>query len=454
MKPLFITLLFIFLLNSYAVDFDKAAKEIESELKEVNQKLDESRTKIFKERELLSRDISSAKAALENQKKSSSQLKLEIETLRSEISALEKDIKRNSNSAIDLLKTSIQTRRELETVIPATKANQFKSAFEKQDKALTENDFMNFIGSFAEVQKQLITEGGQISVKEIQAVSKNGDIKTASLVSIGNSHSFLLIDSVGGMAVSSQHHPYPELKAVPGISEGLKNLVSTGSGDLIFDFSNGLALKKEAREKTFAQMFKSGGVIMYPLAFLALICLIVGIWKTTQLYIIRSHYDDKVSKVLTFIQEGRISEAKEYIETLRDPVKKLLHEALTYKDTSRENLEELLNENILAQIPKLDRFMIVLSVSAGAAPLLGLLGTVMGIIKTFEMISLYGTGDPNTMAGGISEALVTTQAGLIVAIPALIWYAVLNRRLKTIVGNLEKAMLGYINGLSLGRTNI
>ena len=100
-------------------------------------------------------------------------------------------------------------------------------------------------------------------------------------------------------------------------------------------------------------------------------------------------------------------------------------------------------------MPNLDKFLTILSVSAGAAPLLGLLGTVMGIIKTFEMIGIYGTGDANRLAGGISEALVTTEMGLIVAIPALIWHAVLNRRLRKIVSNLEKAMLSFINALSI-----
>jgi biopolymer transport protein ExbB len=190
---------------------------------------------------------------------------------------------------------------------------------------------------------------------------------------------------------------------------------------------------------------------MYPISLLAILSLLVGIWKTIQLYMVRSHFDTKVEKIVSLIAADKIPEAQEFIQTLKSPLRKMMEEALLHRSTTRENLEELLNENILAQIPKLDRFLPVLSVSAGAAPLLGLLGTVMGIITTFEMISLYGTGDPNTMAGGISEALITTEAGLIVAIPALLWHAILNRRLKTIVGNLEKASLGFINMLFLGK---
>lgn len=451
----FISICFLFIsLKVYAVDYDKAAAGIEADLKEANSKLDKARTRIFSEREKLAGDISKASVELEKHKKSSGKIKAEIENLLNEISELDRKVKTNSNSQIDLLKNAIQVRRELETIIPETKTFLFKSDLDSQDEALKKENFTDFFNSFSKVQNQLITDGSSIKVTDIEAVSKSGDIKTAKLISLSHSHDFLLIEGKGGLAVKNQHHPYPELKPVPGITSGLEALINNGSGLLIFDFSNGLALKKEAREKTLSERFNSGGMIMYPLSLLALLCLIVGLWKTFQLYIIRSRYDDKVSKVLNYIHGGETEEAEKYINTLKTPVRNLLNEALLYKDTTRENLEELLNEKILTQIPKLDRFMPVLSVSAGAAPLLGLLGTVMGIIKTFEMISLYGTGDPNTMAGGISEALVTTQAGLMVAIPALIWHAVLNRRLKTIVGNLEKAMLGFINGLSLGKTNV
>lgn len=441
-------------LELFAADYDKAASGIEKELKEANSKLDKARSGIFSEREKLAGEISKAKVELEKHKKSSGNIKAEIENLLNEIADLDRKVKMNSNSQIDLLKNAIQVRRELETIIPDTKTSLFKTALTTQDSALKKEDFTGFFNSFSQAQNQLITDGSSIKITDIEAVSKSGDIKTAKLISLSHSHDFLLIDGKGGLAVKNQHHPYPELKPIPGITSGLESLISNGSGLLLFDFSNGLALKKEAREKTLSERFDSGGMIMYPLSFLALLCIIVGLWKTFQLYIIRSRYDDKVTKVLTYIHAGQTEEAEEYISTLKTPVRNLLNEALIYKDTTRENLEELLNEKILTQIPSLDRFMPVLSVSAGAAPLLGLLGTVMGIIKTFEMISLYGTGDPNTMAGGISEALVTTQAGLMVAIPALIWHAVLNRRLKTIVGNLEKAMLGFINGLSLGKTNI
>ena len=156
-----------------------------------------------------------------------------------------------------------------------------------------------------------------------------------------------------------------------------------------------------------------------------------------------------MANLVSLISEQKFDEAQVFVDQQKDPIKRLLQEALSHRDIKREDLEERLNESVLSQLPRLDSFLSVLSVSAGAAPLLGLLGTVMGIIKTFEMIGIYGTGDANRMAGGISEALVTTELGLMVAIPALIWHAVLNRRLRKIMSNLDKAILSFINAIKL-----
>lgn len=451
MIRILLLVLFFLLQSSFSAEFEKAAKDLEKELTEENKKLSEKRTAIFTEREKISRDIAQAKAELSKGQKSDSQLAVEIETLLQEISELELKVKTNKNSMIDLLQSSIQARRELEANTPPVSLTGSKEALKAQDDFLQKKDLLGFLQSYESSQNIIINKGFKLTIVTEKAIGENGKIEDAQLVNLGHSHSFMLINGKGGITENSKHHPYPSLKIIPGSEAELKKIIDGSNGFLPFDFSNGLAFKKEAAEKTFSDRFKSGGIIMYPLTFLAVICIFVGLWKTAQLYIIRSQYDDKVQQLVQYIRSGNMEEARTYVESLNDPVRALLKEALQHHSTSRENLEELLNENILSQIPKLDRFMPVLSVSAGAAPLLGLLGTVMGIIKTFEMISLYGTGDPNTMAGGISEALVTTQAGLMVAIPALIWHAVLNRRLKAIVGNLEKAMLSFINALSVNR---
>jgi biopolymer transport protein ExbB len=105
-------------------------------------------------------------------------------------------------------------------------------------------------------------------------------------------------------------------------------------------------------------------------------------------------------------------------------------------------------ESILGAQPKLERFLNVIAVTAATAPLLGLLGTVTGIIKTFKMMEIFGAGDPKPLISGISEALITTELGLILAIPTLITHALLSRRVKEILSQMEKISIAFVNGLA------
>lgn len=102
---------------------------------------------------------------------------------------------------------------------------------------------------------------------------------------------------------------------------------------------------------------------------------------------------------------------------------------------------------------KLQSWLPFIAVTAATAPLLGLLGTVSGMIRTFNVITVSGTGDAKPLAGGISEALVTTLFGLVVAIPALIIHALLSRRCQGIAQTTEKLGLTLVNGLRGERFN-
>jgi biopolymer transport protein ExbB len=104
-----------------------------------------------------------------------------------------------------------------------------------------------------------------------------------------------------------------------------------------------------------------------------------------------------------------------------------------------------LQEAILKELPRLERFLPMLNIMGAVAPLLGLLGTVTGMIGTFRVITLYGTGDPRVMSGGISEALVTTMFGLAVAIPIMLIHTFLNRRIEHVVGDMEEKAVALTN---------
>jgi biopolymer transport protein ExbB len=108
-----------------------------------------------------------------------------------------------------------------------------------------------------------------------------------------------------------------------------------------------------------------------------------------------------------------------------------------------------MHEQILSQIPALEKNLPVLAVSAAVLPLLGLLGTVTGMVHTFDLMAIFGTGKVNLLSGGISEALITTEFGLITAIPALLVHAYLSKRVKTVVHTMEQTAIAFVNGLHI-----
>ena len=108
-----------------------------------------------------------------------------------------------------------------------------------------------------------------------------------------------------------------------------------------------------------------------------------------------------------------------------------------------------MHERIITEIPILEKHLPTLAVCASAAPLLGLLGTVTGMIHTFNLVTIFGTGDARLLSGGISEALITTEYGLVIAVPALFVHAYLSRRVRGIIDTLEQTAIGFVNGLKL-----
>ena len=147
-------------------------------------------------------------------------------------------------------------------------------------------------------------------------------------------------------------------------------------------------------------------------------------------------------KVTHMVRDNRFKEAIEASERLKGrPTGNVLLAGLAERGRSREVVESRLSEAMLREMPRLERFLPVLKMLAAVSPLLGLLGTVTGMISTFQVITTFGGGDPKLMSGGISEALVTTEVGLAVAIPIVIATALLSLKAKRIMTDMKEKAL-------------
>lgn len=186
---------------------------------------------------------------------------------------------------------------------------------------------------------------------------------------------------------------------------------------------------------------------MIPMGLLALASVLIAIYKWTQISAVRIATPRDLQVIVDRVSAGEMDEAKAHAKGIPGPVGEMLMEAVKNARAKKELIEEALYEVMLRSKPKLESLLPVIALTAATAPLLGLLGTVTGMINTFKMISIFGTGDPKTLSSGISEALVTTKYGLVVAVPSLLIHAILSRKAKGVLGSMEQIAVGFINGI-------
>lgn len=220
-----------------------------------------------------------------------------------------------------------------------------------------------------------------------------------------------------------------------------------GKSEAIYvDPSIGTALGSVAYRSTLVDKIRQGGILVWPILAIGLVALVLICERLIFLHKVHANTDRLMGNVNELAAQGNWTQCHEILSKKEDrPVVNVLKAGLGVVNESREYLENVLQEAILKELPRLERFLPTLNVMAAVAPLLGLLGTVTGMITTFQVISLYGTGNPRLMAGGISEALVTTMLGLAVAIPIMLVHAFLRRRIEHIVGDMEEKALTLSN---------
>jgi biopolymer transport protein ExbB len=231
----------------------------------------------------------------------------------------------------------------------------------------------------------------------------------------------------------------------------VRDLVANGAGLAPVDVSLGAALQVEEAKDTLVEHLRKGGLTMVPLLALGGVCLVLAIFKFFALLLVSGRRDAaRVVPVLEALAEGDERRALALASELRRPLRPVIEEGIRHRSAEKAHLEEVLYEQMLAQTPRLERFLAPLAVCASAAPLLGLLGTVTGMIHTFRLITVFGTGDASLLSSGISEALITTEVGLIIAIPALLCHAYFSRRVRGILAGTQEAAVSFVNALRVG----
>lgn len=235
--------------------------------------------------------------------------------------------------------------------------------------------------------------------------------------------------------------------------EAIRALTRGETAAVPVDVTDGDALRVQEASPGLLEHLQQGGYTMIPLAAVALAALLLALWKTLDLSRMRVRADPRIHAVIEALREGDVQTARARAEHIRRPLRRLVEDLIEHRDATRDHLEDIMHEHVLASLPYIERNLGALAVLGGVAPLLGLLGTVTGMIHTFQLVTLFGSGDAKLLSGGISEALVTTETGLAIAIPTLLVHAYLARRARSIVGALETLAATLVNDLKLRRTS-
>lgn len=275
------------------------------------------------------------------------------------------------------------------------------------------------------------TEQGRITKFSTQISNSEGFSEQNDVIRLGP---FSATANGKYLNYDSETQQFTPLYKQPGgqYTKQLKTLLSASEGEVVkvaIDPSRGVILGLLVQAPSLIERFKQGGLPGYVVSFLALIGLSIGFVRLASLWLTSMRVQKQMhsKKIKTNNPLGRIFKA--YQENPNLDV---------------ETLELKLEDVILKEVPKLDKGLSTIKVLAAVSPLIGLLGTVVGMILTFQAITLWGTGDPKIMAGGISQALVTTVQGLIAAIPLLLLHSLTNGRARLVQQVLEEQSAGLI----------
>jgi biopolymer transport protein ExbB len=276
-----------------------------------------------------------------------------------------------------------------------------------------------------------MTESGKVSRFNTEVVSLDGGSSTQEVVRIGT---FNLVGEDGYLTFNDEDGKVQPLGRQP---EGFQvatalDLLDAQSGftATFVDPSRGAILELFKQKATMMERYHAGGIVGYIITFMLAIGLLIGLYKIVALTAVAG----KMKSQLNNIDNPSNS----------NPLGRILTVYQANKTADSESLELKLDEAILKELPRVEAGINIIKIFAAIAPLLGLLGTVLGMIATFQQITLFGTGDPRIMAGSISMALVTTAQGIIAALPLILMHSVVAGRAKSIVHILDEQTAGII----------
>ncbi|MBS9825832.1 MotA/TolQ/ExbB proton channel family protein [Vibrio alginolyticus] len=346
-----------------------------------------------------------------------------------ELAQLEEKLRLETGSLGELFGVVRQNAKELESELKSSVTGVDANSYQKDIDAIVAAKSLPTLTQLQAMWRSMeeqIKASGEMANVSFTLLNGEGREQTVNGVRLG---SMALLDETGYVKWNGQRGDAVNYLRQPE-NGPTANTISSGDIDaLVIDPSRGILLEQLANSPTLADRLNAGGVVGKIILGLLAIGLLIALVRGASLMISRQ----KIMKQLkTPVQPGD------------NPLGRVLAVYQKDKHRSVEALELRLLEAVVDEQTHLEKGLSMLKLLAALAPMLGLLGTVTGMIETFQVITQFGNGDPKVMAGGISMALVTTVLGLVSAMPLLLAHNVLSSQAENIRSILEKQGIGLV----------
>jgi len=366
--------------------------------------------------------LNEKKAALRLEKQKTEDLKNLFEKQKVTITNYQNDLDKKSENLKDLFSTLKQNSRDFSSLLKnsmtSTQISGRQQFLERISKtSATPN--IDDIKKFWTLYLQEIIESGKIKTFEASVIDTDGNKKKEKVTRVGlfsvfNTHEYIRYDDSLQTFVTLVRQPNSNyLDYIQKYYKSKHELVP-----LLIDPTRGVLFNMLKEEPTIEERVEQGGIIGYIILALGALTLLFSLYRYLK-------YVQMLSKI-----KKQFTSDEAYSD---NPLGRILQSFKKHESKEISVLEGKMDAALIKEIPEIQSGLPMIKLVAAVAPLLGLLGTVTGMIETFQAITLFGSGDPKLMAGGISQALMTTVLGLVVAIPILFIYSILNSQSKKII---------------------
>ena len=378
--------------------------------------------------------MAKARSDLERRKKENQPLLAVTENNKAEIAALQQELKNLVQEMGDLSSTFHEFAGDFSAVMQESMITAQFPERSEQLRVLAEGKSQPTIEQIEALWLLLqeeMTEAGKVAVFDAPVVVADGSAQQGRVLRIGTFSAFSGGDFLRYVSETGELLLLSRQPAARFREEAQRFTQQQGGvAPIVVDPTRGSLLGMLAYTPSLRERIEQGGSIGLIILALGAFGLVLTLWRVIYLGLVSLRVKAQLRSI------GKPSES--------NPLGRVLSSTEGIAMDEEELLQLKLDEAVLAEIPALERGNGLIKLLAAISPLLGLLGTVTGMILTFQAISLFGTGDPKLMAGGISQALVTTVLGLVVAIPLLFGHSLVNTMSRSMIQRLDEQCAGVL----------